>query len=537
MTGLLEEFERCMRSAMRNVSLLSNPRNGEIAGDLRETFHQNICLVETLAKDMQRTRNKLRAGYEGLDSNLSSYNQGVQKLQAQELELQAEDRRLRDLRESLDTEQNKLRKNLAGLESRSKALEVGRAEHEAQLNMLAEESTSLDLRQQNLNGQARALGTRREVLEEDRESLRVQLKKLRADLDSLGGWQKKLDKDRDAQLRRLAEDQGSLRAQQKKLEEDQDAQLRKLDEDRDLELEAEKNTLTQGQDSLEAERKKLDGARDALAAQSTALRRDSDTLVTQKAKLKKDRDSCQSQPDAQVESLNKDRDTLRAERGKLGEEKAAVQAQQEQLSAERAALEHQKLDVAAEQKRLRETSEFLVKKAIVEAVDSVGNTVSLKIDQLSEDLITAKDVEIMERDQRIEELDSEKRDREEKLRRSFAEESNLRDQREDLTERLHSDDPKCRWQHVSDDMAVFISRFRPSVEEGCLVPLDDTVMSMMPPCRPSRENQNIESFLVEARTSTWYCFEQVLQQSPSHPGCLVRDGEPCEEHGIAPASR
>ncbi|KAI2462953.1 hypothetical protein F4781DRAFT_418184 [Annulohypoxylon bovei var. microspora] len=112
----------------------------------------------------------------------------------------------------------------------------------------------------------------------------------------------------------------------------------------------------------------------------------------------------------------------------------------------------------------------------------------------------------------------------------------LRSDRDALRRQLKAQsrtrDKNAPWQRISDNITVFISRCRPSVEEGCSVSLRDIVLHiLLPSCWITRSNDNLMSFLREADSSRWYCFRQVLEMSPGYGGSMIPEDELCRVHG------
>ncbi|KAI8963172.1 hypothetical protein F5Y11DRAFT_167602 [Daldinia sp. FL1419] len=502
MSELFNELEESIRATLDAVSMLREVILDPDEDHSCEALQQELRLTRVLTAEAQTFHDKLSANFEALAGDCA-----------------AKDQEVLATRQELDGQRRQLEEGLAALETRKQEFE-----------------NDSKLQQKGLDEARADLERSRAELEEGRAELENYEVEVARDSEGLAASRQSLFEALEAEKQKLNEDRDDIRSQRKILDEDRNAhrdQVQELREDRvklNEELDAYRDDIASQRGLLDEERKLLDEDRKIHRGQVQELGEDIEALK------------------ALSVGLRMDLAALETQRAELDKAKNALAMRESQLLQDRNDLERQKLDFDIEKKNLSDDRTVLGGQAVADAVAVVSKEIGENIQTLQSGLLAEKDLEIStcadkmrRQEDEIQTLSSEVEELEDELARAADRREDLMDRIEDLEDLLArsgpvrcSADADAKWQHVSDDIAMFLSRFRPSIEEGCAIELVDVVLRILPYSWPGPDNENIEGFLDRAESATWYCFEQVLEYGAGYPGSVIREAEPCDRHDTSP---
>ncbi|KAI2617998.1 hypothetical protein GGS26DRAFT_575841 [Hypomontagnella submonticulosa] len=112
-----------------------------------------------------------------------------------------------------------------------------------------------------------------------------------------------------------------------------------------------------------------------------------------------------------------------------------------------------------------------------------------------------------------------------------AELSTLRQVRERASSRSSSVQGTPPWRRLSNEIATFLSAYRPSVEDRSPVSLKDVILRMIPLCWSPHGDDHLWGLLHGTQDAAWYCFDQIANRGPGSATPINPEDELCEKHG------
>ncbi|KAI1409442.1 hypothetical protein F5Y13DRAFT_169838 [Hypoxylon sp. FL1857] len=247
---------------------------------------------------------------------------------------------------------------------------------------------------------------------------------------------------------------------------------------------------------------------------------------------------------ATIKDVERSYDRLRRNHEELATTRASLSKKEIDLRAEETRLQISRTDLEQQKQRLEQDRDSFNNFKLSTLASTIDNQIQSRLDNFQELLETRQRTVVATGEQTANSI-GEREATITAISGALGAESDLRrehqpssKEKEDpvtqtphVVSRYHWNSGDYPWCHISNEIVAFLSHFRPSVEEGYTIRLEDVVLRMLPLCWDIRRMNNLELFFWEAQDSRWYCFDQLIDIGYDDDESLILDGELCEEHG------